>query len=95
MDKIIHPSWDREKIDPRNKLFDKALYEQRRKYLMSVDDKASTFLETNDKYDRICYLREKEAMEQYKRNRAALSSQSEQRPTAQRSKTIYKTWGSD
>lgn len=72
-----HPTWDKEKLIRRGKNFDQKVYDERRKYLMSIPEDASFSLPMEDWYDRIRFLREILAMEHIKSNGGRYDSASE------------------
>lgn len=60
-DNVSHPVYDEDAINRLHPMFDEKVYSQRRKYLISLDEVSAGSLKTNDKYDRIRYLREEES----------------------------------
>lgn len=56
-----HPMWDKNKISRWSKVFDEQLYNERKKYLIALDEITAATLSHNDMYDRIRYLGQIEA----------------------------------
>lgn len=74
---VDHPTWDTKKINVHAKDFDEKLYNERKRYLIGLDDLTSMSLPMNDRYDRIKYLREIEGMERIKNNPPRVESSTE------------------
>lgn len=58
---LNHQTWDKAAVTLGHRGFDEKIYKERREYLVSLDETSAIGLNTDDKYDRICYLRENEA----------------------------------
>lgn len=62
-----HPTWEKDKIMRGHKNFDENVFNDRREYLIGMDEYVANSLSHEDKYDRIRYLREIEAQEYVKK----------------------------
>jgi hypothetical protein len=56
-----HPTWQIEKIQKCSRSFDKNLFDERKNYLLNLDEALSITLNSMDWYDRVRYLREIES----------------------------------
>jgi len=65
--KINHPVYEKDLITPTSRKFNELIFNERKKYLLNLDEFEAATLEMNDWYDRICYLREAESIEYLKK----------------------------
>lgn len=56
-----HPEWPKELIARGGKRFDEKVFNERKQYLLELDEILAMTLTHEDRYDRICFLREIEA----------------------------------
>lgn len=63
-----HPQWQKENIVRGSKLFDENVYNERKRYLLGVDEITAGTLPQEDWYDRVRYMREIEMMDRLKDN---------------------------
>ena len=63
-----HPEWDKNKITRGGKGYDEAYFNERKRYLIGMDEYLAGTIPREDWYDRICFLREIEGMESIKNN---------------------------
>lgn len=58
-------TWPKEQVTVHHKMYNAQAYQARKSYLMGLSEKQAYFLQTEDKYDRIKYIREDMGMRQY------------------------------
>jgi hypothetical protein len=63
-----HPKWDKDAIQVSGRKFDEVIFNERKRYLLGLDEIVAGTLDPSDWYDRITYMREIEAMERIKNN---------------------------
>ena len=56
-----HPKWDKDKLVKGSPLYDEIVFNERKKYLLELDEWLAGTLDPVDWYDRVCYFREIEA----------------------------------
>jgi hypothetical protein len=91
---IEHPVWDKAKINPSHDNFCSKTHNERKRYLVSVEEHLSTTLSHEDWYDRTRYFKETEANTMISRNRAANPAEPEKsspRPSSY-VKPAYRSW---
>lgn len=87
--------WDADKVNVNNKNFDKNLYEERMKYLTSLSEDEASLLNAEDRYDRVCHLRELEANREIKTDKPIPEDGSEKMSSpraSNRADRRYKHW---
>ena len=91
---IEHPVWDKTKINPSHDNFCAKTYNERKRYLISVEEHLSTTLSHEDWYDRTRYFKEIEANTMISRNRAANPAEPEKSSSRPSSyvKPAYRSW---
>jgi hypothetical protein len=58
-----HPKWNKDKLIKGSPLYDELVFNERKKYLMGLDEWMAGTLDSADWYDRVCYFREIEAQD--------------------------------
>lgn len=94
----FHPEWPAVQVTPGCNGFDEKLFNERKKYLMELDETMASTLSHDDIYDRIRFLRESEASQQLKKVGYAVSYPPPDKTPPRGSfwtKKVYKTWGGD
>jgi hypothetical protein len=90
-----HPIWDENKIMRGSKEFDQTIFDDRQKYLITIDEYVAGTLSVSDWYDRTRYLAEIEAQDRIK-SYSSTSSQKEDQKTPLRgynsARWAYKPW---
>jgi len=69
MNNFEHPVWDENLINPASKKFNKTISEDRKKYLVGLNNYDAESLSLNEKYERIRLLRQREASSMTKKFR--------------------------
>lgn len=59
--KVNHPEWDKDKIDIHGRLFDLKVFNERKNYLISLNEFEASTLKMEDYYDRCRHMSEIEA----------------------------------
>lgn len=93
-----HPTWEKAKITRGHRNFNLVFFSERRKYLIDLDEDAAMSLTTEDKYDRIRFLRETERTQraQPKNNVYEMPNKEKTPPWSCNSpKVVYKNWMND
>lgn len=73
----VHPIWDLKKCNRAHKSYDSSYENQRKKYLLSLNEIQATTLERQDWFDRCSFEREKIAFEKIENYKASLPPKSE------------------
>lgn len=92
-----HPVWEKSKITLRHDDFDQSAFDERKKYLMGLDEKEAMTLDSADWYDRSVFFREIEAKKHLDkvRNSSGFDKSHDQSSNKYRStasKHVYKDW---
>lgn len=89
-----HPQWDKQKITRGSRNYDEAYYNERKRYLLGVDEIMAGTLPREDWYDRTRYMREIEAAERVKQFRADNPQPEEKMPPRayNQARNVYKSW---
>lgn len=93
-----HPEWPKDKIIKDGRHFDPFVYNERKKYLLAIDEEVAITLSVSDKYDRICFLREIEALRHLERvGYTGRQPEPPKSPPRGYNKPVsgYKSWGKD
>jgi len=90
-----HPFWDENKIMLGSKEFEQNIFDERRKYLISLDEYVAGTLPVGDWYGRTRYLSEIEGQERIKSYSASSTNQEDYKTQPRgynSSKSAYKPW---
>lgn len=90
-----HPIWPKKAITRGHKQFDQRIYDERKDYLLKVDEYVAGTLSSEDWYDRIRYKREIEGIEAIKNNTPGVDTPQQEKTSHKRytaSKTVYQNW---
>lgn len=95
---VAHPEWPRDQLARGGRNFDEKVFNEYKRYLLSVDEELAITLPMPDRYDRVCFLRAIEA-EQHLERVGYVGKTHEPQKNAPRGftgpKAVYKTWMND
>lgn len=89
-----HPEWPEKEVKPGCKSFNPQMHEERKKYLMELDELLAGTLSMNDQYDRIRLLRELEGQRYLESLKGSYNPREEKKSshrTYNSPKTVFRT----